>query len=227
MLVPLYAYPGNDWTTVAASGRVAPTVAIINPNSGPGSGPDSAFTRGMAQLNAAGVEMVGYVHTSYGARSISDVKREIDVYASQFPLVVGIFLDEVATSSAQLAYYTELYSYIMSFPGWKYDVLNPGAVPAAGYNNAATQIVTYESASSGFASSSNPSGASCSNKDLYSVITYGVSSASAMQSVVDTAVSKGYYGWVYATSGTLSGNTYGTLPSYYAQMASYIATKNN
>lgn len=226
MLVPLYSYPGSDWNTVAASGSVVPTVAIINPNSGPGTGPDSSYTSYMGTLNNAGVEMIGYVHTSYGARAISDVKADIDVYASQFPHLVGIFLDEASADSSQISYYTELYSYILSFPGWKYDVLNPGAVPASGYNSIATQIVTYESAASGFASSSSPSGASCSNKNLFSVITYAASSASTMESVVDSAVSKGYYGWVYATSGTLSGNTYGALPSYYAQMATYIASKN-
>jgi len=36
----------------------------------------------MTKLHNAGVEMIGYVHTSYGARSISDVKAEIDIYAS-------------------------------------------------------------------------------------------------------------------------------------------------
>jgi len=216
--------PGSAWDTVAASGSLVPTVAIINPDSGPGSGPDSSYTSGMNTLANAGVDMVGYVHTSYGARAMADVKADVDVYAEKFPHVIGIFVDETATSSSDLSYYTELYEYIMSFPGYKYTILNPGAVPAAGYSAAATQIVTYEDTASGFASSQNPSGASCSNKDAYAVISYSASSASSMESVVQTAISKGYYGWVYATSGTLSGNTYGTLPSYYAQMASYIAS---
>jgi len=223
LLVPLYAYPGSTWDTVAASGRVVDTVAIINPNSGPGNGPDSSYNTYMAKLHSAGVEMVGYVHTSYGARAIADVKADINVYASQFPLLVGIFLDEAATASSQISYYQQLYTYIMGMPGWKYDILNPGAVPAAGYAAIATQIVTYESSASGFASSQNPSGVSCSNKDQYAVITYSASSSS-MQSVVNAAVSKGYYGWVYATDGTASGNTYGTIPSFYAAMASYVAS---
>jgi len=224
LMVPLYVDPGSAWDTVAASGAVVPTVAIINPDSGPGSGPDSSYTSGMNTLANAGVDMVGYVHTSYGARAIADVKADVDVYAEKFPHVVGIFVDETATASSELSYYTELYEYIMSFPGYKYTILNPGAVPASGYSAAATQIVTYEDTASGFASSQNPSGASCSNKNEYAVIAYSASSASSMESVVQAAVSKGYYGWVYATSGTLSGNTYGSLPSYYAQMASYIAS---
>jgi len=202
-----------------------PTVAIINPNSGPGSGPDSTFSSYMPKLHNAGVEMVGYVHTSYGARAISDVKKEIDVYAQQFPLVVGIFLDEVSASKSQLSYYQELYSYIMGMPGWKYDILNPGAVPDAGYVNAATQIVTYESSTSGFANSQNPSYATCETKDKFAMITYGGSS-STMQSAISAAKSKGYYGWVYVTDTGATGATYNSLPSFYTAEANYIASLN-
>jgi len=224
-MVPLYTYPGSTWDQVAASASVVDTLAIINPNSGPGNGPDSSYNTYMTKLHNAGVDMVGYVHTSYGARSIADVKADIDVYASQFPLLVGIFLDEVSASASQLSYYQQLYSYIMSMPGWKYDILNPGAVPTSGYANAATQIVTYESSASSFSSSSNPSWASCSNKNQFSMITYGASS-SVMQTAISAAKSKGFYGWVYVTSTAGTGATYNSLPSYYASMASYIASLN-
>jgi len=227
MMVPLYSYPGSTWDTVIASAGLVKTVAIINPNSGPGSAPDSTFKSYMTKMTNAGVEMIGYVHTSYGARSITDVKKEIDIYASEFSNVVGIFLDEAAATQDQLSYYQQLHTYIMSMPGFKYNVLNPGAATVAGYANAATQIVAFEDVASKFASSTNPSFASCSNKDLFSVITYSASSASAMQSALDTAKSKGYYGWAYVTSGTLNGGTYNSLPSYYAQMASYIANTIN
>jgi len=225
LLVPLYMYPGAPWDTVAASGSVVSTVAIINPDSGPGNGPDSTFTTYMNKLHQAGVEMIGYVHTSYGARAIADVKAEIDIYATQFPLLVGIFLDEAAATASEVSYYTELYTYIMGMPGWKYDVINPGAVPTSGYLNAATQIVSFEDTVSKFASSANPSFATCSNKDQFAVITYAASS-SQMQSAVSSAVSKGYYGWVYVTDGAAGCCTYNTLASYYASMASYVASAN-
>jgi len=225
-MVPLYQYPGAAWDTVAASGKTVPTVAIINPSSGPGTGgPDSSFTKYMDKLHAAGVEMVGYVHTSWGARSISDVKKEIDQYASLFPLLSGIFLDEGGATDSVLPYYRELYSYIMSMPGWKYDIINPGTTPTSGYAAAATQIVSFEDTSSKFASSSNPSYASCSNKDKFAVITYGAST-SGMQSVVDAARSKGYYGWVYVTDGAGGCCTYNSIASYYSSMATYIANGN-
>jgi len=224
-MVPLYTYPGASWDAVAAGGKTVKTVAIINPNSGPGSGPDSTYNTYMAKLNTAGVDMIGYVHTSYGARSLTDVKADIDVYASQFPLLKGIFLDEAGATASVLAYYQELYNYIMDMPGWKYDVINPGTVPTAGYTSAATQIVSFEDVASKFAASANPASASCANKDQYSVITYGASS-SAMQSAVATARSKGYYGWVYVTDGAGGCCTYNALASYYASMVSYVASTN-
>lgn len=222
LMVPLYTYPGASWDLVAASGRTVPTVAIINPNSGPGNGPDSSYNTYMTKLNNAGVEMVGYVHTLYGARDINLVKSEINIYATQFPLVVGIFLDEAAATDAQLPYYQQLYSYIMGMPGWKYDIINPGTIPTPGYLNAATQIVSFEDVHTKFAASATPSYASCNNKDKFAVITYGATS-SGMTSAVAAAKSKGYYGWFYITDGAGGCCTYNALTSYYASMATTVA----
>jgi len=224
--VPLYTYPGTSWDTVAASASLVETVAIINPDSGPGNGPDSSYNTYMSKLQSAGVEMIGYVHTSYGARAISDVKADIAQYASEFPLLVGIFVDEAATTAAEVSYYQQLYTYIMSFPGWKYDVINPGTTPASGYLDVATQIVTFEDTASSFTSSENPSFATCANKNQFAMIAYAASTTSAMQSAISSAKSKGYYGWVYATNGAAGGSTYNTLASYYATQATYIASLN-
>jgi len=100
-----------------------------------------------------------------------------------------------------------------------------GAVPDAGYVNAATQIVTYESSTSGFANSQNPSYATCETKDKFAMITYGGSS-STMQSAISAAKSKGYYGWVYVTDTGATGATYNSLPSFYTAEANYIASLN-
>jgi hypothetical protein len=132
MLVPLYTDPGSEWNTIISGASSVPTVAIINPDSGPGGAPDSSYSQYMTTMANAGVEMVGYVHTSYGARSLSDVEADIETYASEWPGLVGIFLDEVATSSSELSYYQSLYNYIMSMPGWKYDIINPGTLPDSG-----------------------------------------------------------------------------------------------
>jgi len=217
--------PGSAWNTVIAAAALVPTIAIINPDNGPGSKIESIYSTNIPLLAAAGVTVVGYVHTSYGARAIADVKADIDLYATQYPHLSGIFVDETATTASEVSYYEELYSYIMSMPGWTVDIINPGTVPASGYANAATIIVTYEDVTSGFANSANPSWATAANKAEFAMITYSGTSSS-MQTALSAAKSKGYYGWVYVTDQSESGNTYGSVPSFYAAEAAYIASLN-
>jgi hypothetical protein len=221
VMVPLYVYPGAAWDTVIAGARSAKTVAIINPNSGPGGKPDSTYKTYLQKLQTAGVDMIGYVHTSYGTRNASTVKAEIDIYANDWaPYMKGIFLDEASDKSAQLAYYTDLNSYIKG-KGYSYNVINPGIIPDSGYVNAATHIVTFENSGANAASAVVPSYASCQNKEKFVAIAHTVSSGS-MQGVANSLLNKGYFGYMYITDGAGGCCTYNQLCSYYSSMASYI-----
>jgi len=224
VLVPLYVYPGAAWDAVAAGASSVQTVAIINPNSGPASGPDASYVSYMQKLNDAGVELVGYVYTGYGTRDIAAVKADIDVYASQYPLLKGIFLDEGANSAAMVSYYKALYDYILGMPGWTHDIINPGVIPDAGYLTASTQIVSLEDYGTSVAAASVPSYAQCSNKEQFSAIVHTIS-ADSMGSIIDSLLSKDYFGYIYLTDGAGGCCTYNTLTSYYASMVSYIASK--
>jgi hypothetical protein len=223
LLVPLYVDPGTGtaWADVASGAASVQTVAIINPNSGPGGAPSSAYTSGMSKLAAAGVEMIGYVHTSYGDRAIADVQADIDTYATEWPGLVGIFIDECAATADEVSYYEQVYNIIMSYPNFKYDIINPGTVPTSGYSAVSTQIVAYEDTAASFASSENPTFASCSN---FAMIAYAASGTSTMESILADVKSKGYYGWAYVTDGAAGGETYNALASYYASEASYFAS---
>jgi hypothetical protein len=220
LMVPLYVYPGAAWDAVAEGVAHAKTVAIINPNNGPGGAPDSAYVSYMQKLRNAGVELVGYVHTTYGARSASLVKADIDIYASQWPLVTGIFLDEAANDASQLPYYKDLHTYIMAMPGYNYNIINPGVVPDSGYANAATQIVSFENY--GTSAISTPGWANCNNRDQFVAIAHTVASGS-MQSIVDSCVSK-QYGYIYVTDGAGGCCTYNELTSYYSSFAAYVGS---
>lgn len=224
VLVPLYVYPGAAWDSVAAGASSVFTVAIINPNSGPASSPDSSYVTYMQKLHDAGVEMVGYVYTGYGSRDINVVKTDINTYATQYPLLKGIFLDEGSADASMVSYYQSLYDYILSMPGWTHDIINPGIIPDAGYLTAATQIVSLENYGTEVAAASVPSFAQCSNKDQFSAIVHSVS-ADSMSSIVDSLISKDYFGYIYVTDGAGGCCTYNTLTSYYASMVSYIASK--
>jgi len=162
LLVPLYVYPGSAWDSVASGASKVGTIAIINPNSGPASAPDSSYNTYMTKLKNAGVEMIGYVYTSYGARSIADVKKDIDTYASKYPLLTGIFFDEVSDSASQVAFYTQAYNYVMQ-KGYSHSILNPGVQPAEAYVDISTSIVIFEEAASKLSSKSFSSFVTCAS----------------------------------------------------------------
>lgn len=233
ILVPLYSYPGSDWDNVASAASAgAQIIAIINPSSGPiASGPDSTWTTYMNKLTAAGVEMVGYVHTSYGARASSDVTGDVDVYASKYPGLKGIFLDEVSADASEISYYQTVYSHISGISGYSNTILNPGTQPDEGYLAVSTSIVIFESPASSLSSNfaswvtcASSSSAKSGYKYKFAGIAYGASS-SEMSSVLSTMESAGM-GLVYVTDGASGCCTYNTLASYFSSEASAVAALN-
>jgi hypothetical protein len=229
----LYVYPGAAWdNVVAAANSGVKIIAIINPNSGPSaSGPDSAYKTYMQKLLNAGVEMVGYVHTLYGDRSITDVNNEITTYASKYTGVTGIFLDEASASSSDITYYTQVYNHIMS-KGFKHSILNPGTQPDQGYVPISTNIVIFEDAGSKLTSGRFASWVKCAPnaaqkagyKYKFSGIAHTTSSGS-MQSVINNMQNSGM-GLVYVTDGAGGCCTYNTLASYFTSQASYVDSLN-
>jgi hypothetical protein len=77
--VPAYYTPGPAWDHLIAS---APTVGMIvfNPASGPGTTTMASYTDAIARAQAAGIVVLGYVATDYGARPEADVTADINSY---------------------------------------------------------------------------------------------------------------------------------------------------
>jgi len=226
-------YPGAAWDqVVSAAASGVKIIAIINPNSGPDSaGPDSTYKTYMQKLTAAGVDMVGYIHTTYGDRSISDVQNDISTYASKYTGLKGIFVDEASASASDISYYQQVYSAITSKSGYANAILNPGTQPDQGYLAVSTNIVVFENAASSLKSSfaswvkCAPSASQKSGyKYKFSGIAYGASQ-SQMSSVVSTMANAGM-GLVYVTDGAAGCCTYNTLTSYMTSMASAVAALN-
>jgi hypothetical protein len=92
MAVPAYFVPGPEWQRVIAG---APTVGMIvfNPNSGPGTATDPGYTSVIAQAQAAGITVLGYVATNYGQRAEADITADINHYYD-FYKPSGIYLAE-------------------------------------------------------------------------------------------------------------------------------------
>jgi hypothetical protein len=212
--VPSYFYPGSSWTQLEAG---APTVglAIINPNSGPGDTVDSNYVSQVTSTRAKGMTVIGYVHTSYGARSLTEVKAEVDRHYTWYG-VDGIFFDEVTdscTDPLKVAYYQDLYDYVKRKPG-DIDrvVLNPGAKVGDCYMAASDIIVTFENTYANYVGW-QPSGweATQPANHFWHLITE--TNKSDMPNAISLAKSRNA-GWVYVTddSGT---NPWDSLPSYW------------
>jgi hypothetical protein len=215
---------------VAAASKVK-MIAIINPNSGPTSTPDSTYVTYMTKLHNAGIEMVGYVYTSYGARAISAVEADVNTYATKWPLLTGIFFDEVSDSSSEISFYTQAYQYVMG-KGYVHNILNPGVQPDEGYLAISSSIVIFEDAGSGFNSKSFSSWVTCASsasaksgyKYKFSAIAHSTASSSAA-SILSSMKSKGV-GMVYVTDGAAGCCTYNNLVSYFASEASSVESLN-
>lgn len=228
ILVPLYAYPSwyapaaYVWDDVAAAAARVPVTAIVNPDSGPGGGPpNSDYAHGLAELRAAGVALLGYVATGYGARPAADVKADIDLYDAYFD-VAGIFLDEADNTTNGLAYYADLHAYIHSRSNLHDVVLNPGIGTAEEYFSApaADAAVIYEV---GAGWSNHVVAAYVSNHPpgRFAVLLYDIAGESAMRAAVDLAVRRGI-GQVYVTDDA-GANPWDTLPAYWSNLVDYVA----
>jgi hypothetical protein len=224
VIIPLYTYPTDgSWAAVIQAKESYPSVpmiAIINPNSGPGSSKDSNYVSGITSLEKAGVTVIGYVATGYGTSSyskISNMESQINDYKSWYPNIQGIFFDEMSNSASEQSYYQKLEIYTTS-QGLDVTVGNPGTTVDTGLLGIFNFLCIYE----------NPGMPKPSSIDQYfssygsgqfSFIAYGVSSLpdkAVMQSV------DSYVSYIYVTN--LGGsNPYNGLPSYFTNEVAYLA----
>ncbi len=214
-IVPLYTNPGDSsWAAVAAAKQAHPTVpviAIVNPSNGPGSALDPGYTSGIAKLTAAGVKVIGYVHTAYGSRPTSQLQSEMDQWHGWYPGVSGIFFDEMANSPGYESYYSSLGSYAKSHVG-NFTVGNPGTDSAQSYVGTLDVLLIYESG--GVPSLSAVTGWHASfPRANFGVIPYKVGSVDS----AFIAAIRSYVGYIYLQSDDLP-NPWDSVPSYLTSL---------
>ena len=232
ILLPLYSYPVHWdppnylWDDVAAGGAIAPIVAIVNPNNGPGGGPPNAdYTIGLNALTGAGVPMLGYIYTLYGARPLAQVKADVDLYAQHFP-VAGIFVDETASSGDKVAYYGELYDYIRAQPALKTVVLNPGTSISEQYISrpAGDVAVIFEDVGSAWPGHGVDGYVAGYPAQRFAMLAHTTANSAAMRQAVDLALARNV-GYVYVTNDGLD-NPWDSLPTYWSELLVYVAGAN-
>jgi hypothetical protein len=171
---------------------------------------------GIAKLQAAGVKVIGYVYTGYGARAASEVEADMGRWKSLYPSVSGIFFDEMSNTPGKEGYYRGL-SGAAKGKGFNYTIGNPGADGSASYVGTVDTILIYESY--GVPNASALGGwHSGFGKNNFGIIPHTVPS-------LDTGfiqAAKGQVGYIFLQNDTLP-NPWDTLPPYFDAMISALA----
>jgi hypothetical protein len=214
-IIPLYTSPSDpSWSAVAAAKAAHPAVpvlAVVNPSNGPGGAAASDYAAGISKLTAAGVKVIGYVHTLWGSRPVAELQAEMGQWKSWYPSVSGIFFDEMANQPGQETYYAGLTSFAKSH-GFDFTIGNPGSDSSASYVGTEDVILIYEN--SGVPSVAALGGWHASYpRTNFGVIPYAVGSLDT--SFIQSA--KPYVGYIYLQSDNLP-NPWDTVPSYLSAL---------
>ncbi len=236
MAVPAYFYAtSSHWTQLQNSGPSSggPVgIAVMNPNSGPGSRQNLDYVNAVNNTRAAGVKVFGYVYTSYGARRLAAVKSDIDKYYNWYK-VDGIFLDEAEyRDCTDDAYYQNLYNHVKNRGGRV--VLNPGTQTKECYADSANVIVNFEDTYSAYASKdstgayeydkSEPAWVHNYPPSLFWHLVHSTPDEAAMRDAVALGKQRGA-NHMYVTPDVLS-NPWDTLPSdpYWSEQLTALSS---
>jgi hypothetical protein len=234
VLVPAYfAATGtpNPWDTMCgAMGQAGPgSVAILNPDNGPGHKANPDYAAAISYCHLEGQRVIGYVYTRSAKRSLAKVEADIDKYFTYYPTIDGIFVDNMAdvpTAKAKApcsgckltvaSYYSDLYAYVHDKGSGLEVIGNPGDAAATSWQlttPVADAVVIFEGSSTTYQSFKPPSWAQQVPTDEIANIVYAAPSSSlASDCALATADGAGL---VYVTNLALKPNPYAALPSYW------------
>lgn len=232
ILVPAYFYPSEQglehWNSLASVAGKAPVTAILNPANGPGSKPDPAYTAVVTNARAAGVKVLGYVHSSWGARPLIEVIRDINRYMTLYA-VDGIFVDEMGNDGAEktVNYYLSIYHYVKGFDKKHRVVANPGVAAPELYLSlpVADSVVTFEAGSGQYQLKQVSGWERNYAKDRFGHLIHGVPSVDIALKYVDLAEQR-HAGLIYVTNKRISGNPWDALPTYWTDLVSEVCRRN-
>ncbi len=246
MLVPAYANPCCDdgpamWAgleTAAAAGTTKLNV-ILNPASGPGTGPEidpNYVNVGPAgpllDVRAAGAVIYGYVSTSFATRPIGDAKADIDLYYTPAywrgagVQVDGIFLDEMSSDLPDVGYYQELRDYVKAKDADARVIANPGqpgtqdtsggssGFTVMDYATAADVLVTFEGTANDYELAyTPPAWANALPAAHFAHLIHEAAGVLFLELDIARTLK---VGMVYVTDDVLTPNPWDTLPSDFA-----------
>lgn len=220
MFIPAYFYPGPLWDQ-ATSGAPIVEIMIMNPASGPGTSQDQNYVNSVMNSFNAGIKVLGYVDTNYSNRPLSDVKSEIDSYASWYNISGGIFLDQVSSNIADIQYYQDLVNYIRStYNSDAFVALNPGTIPAKEYIDIGNTTVIFEGNYNTYKTWTPPDWVFNYSPYKFTHLVYDTSTSEEMINAIERAQTYNSH-YVYVTDDILS-NPWDALPSYWSSELDFL-----
>src|SRR5436309_10470447 len=189
-------------------------IAIIDPNSGPGSSPNTNYATLTQRLHSVGIIVIGYTWVNYGSRNISDVFTAIDEYKSWYN-VDGIIIDQMSYYGGDENYYSSLTNHAKS-DGLALVIGNPGTETRPSYVGTVDTIILYED--SGAPAISYLGGWHANyDKANWGILPHGVNSLSKSY----LASASKYVGYIYMSNGTMP-NPWNSLPPYFGDMVAAL-----
>ncbi len=229
ILVPAYFYPGGaglqEWDRLIEAASRVPIVAIVNPESGPGTAPDRHYAAIVSRAKAAGVEVIGYVNTEYGKRPRPEIEADIDRWVRFYPDIQGIFFDAQASAAEHVHLYAALRTFVRQEIREAVSITNPGTICAEEYfaRSAVDVAVVFEN-HEGFETFELPAWARNYQDRQFAAIPYAVKSAEHMKDDARLAVLKGIR-YLYVTDDVLP-NPWDRLPYYWDAEVEFVKRVN-
>jgi hypothetical protein len=182
----------------------------MNDASGHAASENADYDLEVAQAKAAGLKVLAYIETSYGAEPAATVKQEILNHKNWYD-VDGFFFDEVSSLAADLAYYNDLRTYVNAnmAVGKRTIVLNHGTEPDQGYLDAGDILVTFEGTAAAYASATFPAWQAAEDIMRFAHIVYA---AATLEPSLTTFMGSPA-AHIYITNDVLP-NPYDVLPTY-------------
>lgn len=223
LYAPMFMWVGPAWDALTALKQKYPTVEIVaafNPSNGDFTSRDTNLGNGLAKWKAAGIKIIGYVYTKYGARPAADVKTAISHYKQFYPEVShGIFFDEMKNTAGSEAYYTDLTNYVHTNIG-PFTMGNPGTSTITSYFPTVDCILIYESA--GLPSISTVQQRTQGQpSSKCGIIPHTVTTGFTSQYVKDASQ---YAKYIYITNDGSDGNPWNSLSNYADQICAALAS---
>ncbi|MEV6383315.1 spherulation-specific family 4 protein [Streptomyces sp. NPDC051773] len=142
--VPGYAHPlvaPLEWGELTRPATPLHWVAL-DVADGPGTRPDRHCLEAAGRLRNAGVQVLGRLDMTYGARAFAELTAEARRYLDWY-LVDGFLLDRCPTERGALAETGRTVTTLRALLGGGHIVLGHGTHPHPGYVETADQLVTF------------------------------------------------------------------------------------